>query len=93
MSKIYMQFEAGTKADGTGINFLSGENEDISIYAEIEIPEEEVSEDYGYLSMKEAILNKVSADIAELLEFQYDGQEAYLNEDAKAEGNISVEVE
>ena len=42
-------FSAGTRHDGTGINYLV--TDDKSIYAEVVVPEG-ASEDYGYLSMK-----------------------------------------
>lgn len=94
INKIYMQFEAGTDASGKGINFLSGENEDISIFASIEIPKDKkVSEDYGYIGLKKAIIKNVSNDIAKMLVFQYDGQENHLHPDAEASENIKVEIE
>lgn len=87
MKKI--QFEAG---DGThfpgGVNYLI--STDRTIYAECPVPDER-SEDYGYLTMKRAILAAYHG--TEPLAFWYDGQEQCLDADASAECEVYVDIE
>ena len=53
MTKI--QFESGTGIYfNAGVNYMTGENDDVSIYAEIAVPEN-TTEDFGYITMKNAI--------------------------------------
>lgn len=80
-----LQFEAGTGRHFDGVNFLQSDG----IYAEVEVPEG-ASEDYGYITMKQAI-QKALPD-AELA-FWYDGQEQYLAADASADCEVYLEIE
>ena len=84
-----MQFEAGIGRKYDGVNFLIGETDNMSVYAEVEVPEG-ASEDYGYLTMKKAILERLP-DAG--IEFWYDGQEQFLAEDAAADCPVYVEIE
>lgn len=81
-----IQFEAGEgKHFDGGVNYLIGNG----VYAEVAIPEG-CSEDYGYLTMKKAIQERLpDANLA----FWYDGQEQYLAEDANADCEVYVEIE
>lgn len=81
-------------ADGTHNFMLS---EDGTLYAETTLPEDiideigervsPVSEDYGYMALKAAIIDLAAANgiPADTLEFYYDGQEDFLTEDARAD--------
>ena len=83
-----LQFEAGSGRKYSGVNFLAGEDDHLSIYAEVEIPEG-ASEDYGYLTMKRAILERLP-DAG--LTFWYDGQEHLLAQDAAADCPVYLEI-
>ena len=78
---------------GEGRNFHGGVNymiaEDGSIYAECKVPEG-ASEDYGYMTMKNAIMKQADA---ESLEFWYDGQEDLLEADASADCEVYTEID
>lgn len=76
-----MQFEAGS-----GVNFIRGNG----YYAEIEIPEG-ASEDYGYLTMKAALIDKYPETAG--FEWWYDGQEDRLEADAAAAGKVYTDKE
>lgn len=87
-----IQFEAGTsRHDGSGVNFLVCKDSacPVTLYAEITVPED-ASEDYGYLTLKAAILEQAAAAgiPAEKLSFWYDDQEQYLAPDASATGTV-----
>ncbi len=83
-----VQFEAGTgRFFEGGVNFLLGESEDLTVYAEVEVPEG-ASEDYGYLTMKKEILSELSEEEKAKVQFQYDGQEQYLADDASADCSV-----
>lgn len=88
-----IQFEAGTGNHFTGgVNYLI--SEDRTLYAECAVPED-ASDDYGYLSMKSALVEAYKAaggDPADL-EFWYDGQEQYLEPDASADCEVYTEVD
>ena len=87
-----MQFEA--TANGNALYLFRENSKFPVIMAEVEVPEG-ASEDYGYLTMKEAILahkDQIPADVFERLEFQYDGQEQYLAEDASAECEVDLTI-
>lgn len=85
--KMMVQFEAGN-----GVNYLKGESKDLSVYAECEVPED-ASDDYGYITMRDAILEKLTEDEKKTITFWYDGQEQYLAEDAKADCDVDVDIE
>lgn len=90
MTKV--QFEAGTGIhfDG-GVNFL--QSLDGSLYAECPVPDG-ASEDYGYLTLKAALLNAcTNAGIdTGTLSFWYDGQETHLAPDAYAACETWVDI-
>lgn len=86
-----IKFEAGTGNHFPGsVNFLI--SEDRSLYAECSVPEG-ASDDYGYLEMKDALIDAVKAagGDPDELEFWYDGQEQYLAADAAAICEVYVE--
>lgn len=81
-----MQFEAGEgRHFGGEVNYIFGNG----VYAEIEVPEG-ASEDYGYLTMKQAIMKRCPDLNAE---WQYDGQEQFLAPDAAADADVYVDIE
>lgn len=86
MNKI--QFEAGRGQHFDGVNLLRGEADGHNIYAEVEVPEG-ASEDYGYITMKKAILGQIPELKAS---FWYDGQEQYLAEDANADCEVYLDI-
>ncbi len=64
------------------------------IVATCPVPEG-VSEDYGYLTLKKAILKeweKLGKD-KDVLSFWYDNQEQYLAADASADVEVSIEID
>lgn len=88
-----IQFEAGTGIHFSGgVNFLR--SLDGALYAECPVPESGASEDYGYMTLKAALLKACeSSGIAtDALEFWYDGQERFLNPDAYAACETWVSV-
>ena len=88
MKKI--QFEAGTsRHSDAGVNYLMGEVDGIILYAECVVPDG-ASEDYGYLDLKDDILRQAVEEGIDTrtLNFQYDGQESKLAEDARANCEI-----
>lgn len=93
--KFSIQFEAGSGIhfDG-GVNYLKAVGVKSTIYAECAVPEG-ASEDYGYLTMKKAIIARISAadGDAENFFFWYDGQEQHLAEDAAADCDVYVDIE
>lgn len=82
--EMEMQFEA--TPDG---NILWGEDAEMRIMACVAVPDG-ASEDYGYLTMKKAILAKCPG---KKFDFPYDGQEQYLEEDASAEAPVDLDIE
>ena len=80
-----LQFEAGTGKVFGSVNFLHCDD----VYAEIEVPAG-ASEDYGYLTLKENILQAIPW---ERCCFPYDGQEQHLSPDAAADGDVYLEFE
>lgn len=88
--KIYpVQFEACD----TG-NMLFADYDGIRIRATVKVPEG-ASEDYGYLTLKNAVVKELTEHGVAIPEFWYDGQEDRLNEDAAAgtiyETDIDIE--
>lgn len=79
---------------GNGVNYLLGEDNSSRIYAECAIPAE-CSEDYGYITMKAALLDAAKRNGIDTSSwfFWYDGQEEYLAPDASASVNVSLEIE
>ena len=87
--KMDFQFEA---ADGG--NVLWGKAEDgFRITAFVVIPGD-VSDDYGYLTMKTAIIEEL--DMREIptkqIHFPYDGQEQHLMVDASADTDVVIDI-
>lgn len=79
-----VQFESGTSNhSGAGVNYLLDKLGDIILYAETEVPDG-ASDDYGYMSLKESIIEQAKAAGLDpsMLHFWYDGQEQYLADDA-----------
>ena len=96
-----IQFQSGPGVFFPGsVNFLL--SEDGTLYAETRLPEDvadefgertsPVSEDYGYLALKRAIIMPAERHgVGNGLCFQYDGQEQYLDADADAECDVRTE--
>lgn len=80
-----MQFEAFE-----GGNVLWGEDDHVRIRATVEVPNG-ASEDYGYLALKEAVIELV-AGYADNIIFPYDYVEDRLEEDAR-EGGADLGIE
>lgn len=78
------QFEA--TPDGNALYSLDG-----TIRAIVRVPEG-ASDDYGYLTMKRAILDAYHGNPADL-EFFYDGQEQYLAPDAATPCDVQLDIE
>lgn len=91
--RIYnVQFEAGTsRHDGRPVNYLICMDSacPVTLYAEIVVPEG-ASEDFGYLTLKAAVLEQAAAAgiPADKLSFWYDDQEESLAPDAAAPGDV-----
>lgn len=84
-----ISFEAGEGRNFSGaVNYMK--SQDGTIYAEIAVPEG-ASEDYGYLTMKQAILDNYTGTKAPV--FWYDGQEQHLEPDASADAKVYLEIE
>lgn len=79
-----MQFESGDGRHFAGsVNFIFG----CGIYAEVAVPEE-ATEDFGYLTMKKAVMERFPELKAV---WQYDGQEQYLAADADADAEVYID--
>ena len=65
-----------------------------AVIARCAVPEG-ASDDYGYLTMKRAILGALAARNvpSDNLVFWYDGQEQFLNADAAASCNVSLDID
>lgn len=88
-----IQFEAGTGTHFDGsVNYLI--STDRALYAECSVPEG-ASDDYGYLTMKSALIDayKAAGGNPDDLECWYDGQEQYLESDASADCEVYTEVD
>lgn len=85
-----MRFQFEASEDG---NVLWGQLDDgFRITATVEVPDG-ASEDYGYITMKNAIVNEITArELAIDAVFQYDGQEQFLADDAKADAVVEIDV-
>ena len=86
-----VSFEAGTGVHfNGGVNFMH--SEDGWLYAETPVPDG-ASEDYGYIALRDAILKlaAVHGVKQEEIEFPYDNQEEYLEQDANAECDVYAE--
>ncbi len=88
--KMHFQFEAAGHE-----NILWGQADDgFKITASVTVPEG-ASEDYGYLAMKSAIMMELDmrAIDTEYIDFQYDGQEDGLADDADADADVLLDIE
>ena len=88
-----IQFEAGNGIHFPGsVNYLI--SDDKSLYAECPVPEG-ASDDYGYLTMKAALIDAVKAAGGDPdgLEFWYDGQENLLAPDAAADCEVYTDTD
>ena len=94
-----IQFELGEGIYFRGpVNLLINQRETgfppKSIYAECPVSED-VSDYYGYITMKKAILQEMEKRNLKInnLEFWYDGQEQFLPSDASADCEVYVEID
>lgn len=77
-----------------GVNYLISDDHvdgEPSIYAEVFVPDG-ASDEYGYLTMKDAILSKVPAEIAKSLTWFYRDDED-LPEDAHAKCDVFLDID
>lgn len=90
---MMIQFFGGEGRCYKWVNYLIGEDreKEISVYAEVEVPEG-ASDDYGYLTMKKAIIQCLPAEVLEQIEWLYDNDE-YLPEDASADCDVFVDCD
>ena len=93
---MYLQFESGEgRYFNGGVNFIKGYDVATGegIYAEIATPED-CSEDYGYITMKKAILKALLDNgYKGKIRSHYDGQEQFLAEDADVDADVYVIIE
>ena len=93
--KMEIGFYAGeSRHSADGVNYLLGGNFDADeyIYAEAVLPDGDHSDDYGYLTMKAALvkaLRQAGIDTSRF-SFHYDGQEQYLEQDASADCEVRI---
>ena len=90
-----IQFEAGSGTHFEGdVNYLISVDSDIRLYAECPVPDG-ASDDYGYLTMKAVLVDayKAAGGDPSLLEFWYDGQEQFLEDDASADCKVYIEID
>lgn len=83
---IKMQFESGND-----LRCLRGKSEKMLIYAECDAPKG-ASRDYGYITMKKAILKQLTEEEKEHITFCYDRMEKYLYDDAEADCSVEVGI-
>lgn len=90
---MMIQFFGGEGRCYKSVNYLIGEDreKEISVYAEVEVPEG-ASDDYGYLTMKKAIIQCLPAEVLEQIEWFYDNDE-YLPEDASADCDVYLDCD
>ena len=86
-----MQFLGGEGRRFKSVNYMICKDGDVSIYAEVEVPEN-ASEDYGYLTMKDEILRRLPEDVANSIVWFYD-DDSCLEEDAKADCDVFVDID
>lgn len=87
-----IQFEAGEgRHFQGGVNFLISDNH--TVYAEMAVPDG-ASDDYGYLTMKNALLATLPKEVADSIVWWYDEQsERNLAPDASAKGEMYIDLE
>ena len=87
-----MQFFGGEgRVFKGGVNYLI--SDDKTIYAECAVPEQ-ATDDYGYLTMKKAIIRAMESEglDADEIEWFYD-DDRYLEEDADADCEVYVDID
>lgn len=87
-----VQFLTGSGRHYRNVNYLIGDNDLLSLYAEVEVPDK-ASDDYGYITMKNALSSLLSDDELKEISWQYDGQEQFLADDASVECNVYATVD
>ena len=86
-----MQFLGGEGRRFKSVNYMICKDGDVSIYAEVEVPEN-ASEDYGYLTMKDEILRRLPEDVANSIVWFYDNDDC-LEDDARANCDVFVDID
>ena len=86
-----MQFFGGEGRRFKSVNYMICKDGDVSIYAEVEVPEN-ASEDYGYLTMKDEILRRLPEDVANSIVWFYDNDDC-LEDDARADCDVFVDID
>lgn len=91
---MFMQFECGEGQHFYGgVNFITNVNGNCKVYAEVSLPDG-VSEDYGYLTMKNAILEALKdVGFCDPVVFQYDFCEQALAMDALADTDVYLDID
>lgn len=74
MKKYEVMFQGGEGDYGKAVNFMLSQIDDTRLYAEVELPEGDVPEDYGYDELKAEILEQAKAEgiPTDQLAFWYD---------------------
>lgn len=90
---MMIQFFGGEGRCYKSVNYLIGEDKEkeISIYAEVEVPEG-ASEEYGYLTMKKAIIQCLPAEVLKQIEWFYNNDEC-LEADASADCDVYLDCD
>lgn len=86
-----MQFFGGEGRRFKSVNYMICKDGDVSIYAEVEVPEN-ASEDYGYLTMKDEIIRRLPEDVAKSIVWFYDNDDC-LEDDARAGCDVFVDID
>lgn len=86
-----MQFFGGEGRRFKSVNYMICKDGDVSIYAEVEVPEN-ASEDYGYLTMKDEIIRRLPEDVANSIVWFYDNDDC-LEDDARAGCDVFVDID
>ena len=89
-----IEFFGGEGRQYADVNYLISSDHvdgEPSIYAEVSIPYG-ASDEYGYLTMKQAIISKISKETAQSLEWFYDDSED-LPDDADAACDVFVDID
>ena len=86
-----MQFFGGEGRRFKSVNYMICKDGDVSIYAEVEVPEG-ASDDYGYLTMKHELIRRLPEDVAKSIEWFYDNDNC-LEDDARADCDVFVDID
>lgn len=86
-----MQFFGGEGRRFKSVNYMICKDGDVSIYAEVEAPEN-ASEDYGYLAMKDELIRNLPEDVANSIVWFYDNDDC-LEDDARADCDVFVDID